>query len=115
MAEMLNASQGIYPCEGALCLLETVSHHEDFEELSSSKLTTPKKTCVWSSQTFGLFIKKAANGRTLQQENTHPSKKNTLEAYREQEEKEVQKLKSSQSNKRFSMCKLSLTLQRERK
>lgn len=35
MAEILNASQGIYPREGALSLLmETVSHQEDFEELS---------------------------------------------------------------------------------
>lgn len=56
-------------------------------------------------QTGGLSSKKT----------TYPSKKNTLEAYWEQEEKEVQKLKSSQSNKRFSMWKLSLTLQREQK
>lgn len=106
---------GAIPCEGALCLLETVSHHKDFGEMSSSELTTPKRMCVWSSHTFGLFINEAANRRTLQQENTYPSKKNTLEAYWEQEEKEVQKLKSSQSNKRFSMWKLSLTLQREQK
>lgn len=80
MAEMLNASQGIYPCEGEFCLLvETVSHHKDFEEPSSSKLTTAKKMCVWSSYTFGLFINEAAKGTTLQK--SYPSKKNTLEGY----------------------------------
>lgn len=63
MAEMLNASQGTYPWERALCLLvETVSHHKDFEELGSSKITTPKRMCVWSSQTLGLFVNKAAKG-----------------------------------------------------
>lgn len=46
MAEMLNANQDIYPREGALCLLvETVSHHRDFEELSSSKLHRRGHVC----------------------------------------------------------------------
>lgn len=103
---MLNASQGVYPCEGTLCLLvETMSHHKDFEELSSSRLVTPKRMCVWS------FLNEAAKGRALQK--SYPSKKNTLEGYGEQEEKEVQKHESSQRNRRLSKYKLSLSLPRE--
>lgn len=108
MAEMLNASQGIYPCEGEFCLLvETVSHHKDFEEPSSSKLTTAKKMCVWSSYTFGLFINEAAKGTTLQKSYIISQQEKYIRRVLEEKEGQKQKeTKCSQSNRKLSMCKL---------